>query len=215
MERMSRAEPRRIPKPEMEKRRRDRINHSLETLRLLLLENTNDEKLRNPKVEKAEILESVVEFLKAEQEGAEQCACQPKTPRRASDRSAQEKEITETPEYRVGICQCLWHVGNFIALKNREHGRLAVEKGLSLQKLSRPLPPSSSIILGEMCSPPKHWQLSKCRRQPATCPKQDCRFRPLTNHILALGPPKSEGPLLIPPRPEATSNTIVWRPWSQ
>ncbi|KPP64153.1 hypothetical protein Z043_117537 [Scleropages formosus] len=130
MKRMSRAEPRRIPKPEMEKRRRDRINHSLETLRLLLLENTNDEKLRNPKVEKAEILESVVEFLKAEQEGAEQCACQPKTPRRASDRSAQEKEITETPEYRVGICQCLWHVGNFIALKNREHGRVAVEKGL-------------------------------------------------------------------------------------
>ncbi|KAL4631410.1 transcription factor HES-7 [Arapaima gigas] len=51
----------------MEKRRRDRINQSLEALRLLLLQNTQDEKLRNPKVGKAEILESVVNFLKAEQ----------------------------------------------------------------------------------------------------------------------------------------------------
>lgn len=32
-----------ISKPQMEKRRRERINHSLETLRLLLLENTDDE----------------------------------------------------------------------------------------------------------------------------------------------------------------------------
>lgn len=32
-----------ISKPQMEKRRRERINHSLETLRLLMLENTHDE----------------------------------------------------------------------------------------------------------------------------------------------------------------------------
>lgn len=32
-----------VPKPLMEKRRRDRINNSLETLRLLLLENTHNE----------------------------------------------------------------------------------------------------------------------------------------------------------------------------
>lgn len=32
-----------ISKPQMEKRRRERINHSLETLRLLLLENTDNE----------------------------------------------------------------------------------------------------------------------------------------------------------------------------
>lgn len=30
-------------KPQMEKRRRERINHNLETLRLLMLENTADE----------------------------------------------------------------------------------------------------------------------------------------------------------------------------
>ncbi|KAM9795620.1 hairy-related 5 [Neosynchiropus ocellatus] len=54
-----------VPKPVMEKRRRERINHSLETLRLLMLESTDDKRLKNPKVEKAEILESVVHFLKA------------------------------------------------------------------------------------------------------------------------------------------------------
>ena len=32
-----------VPKPLMEKRRRERINHSLETLRRLLLENTRNE----------------------------------------------------------------------------------------------------------------------------------------------------------------------------
>ncbi|TMS17081.1 Transcription factor HES-7.1-A [Larimichthys crocea] len=59
---------RRVSKPLMEKRRRERINHSLETLRLLMLDNTHNEKLNNPKVEKAEILESVVDFLKTETE---------------------------------------------------------------------------------------------------------------------------------------------------
>uniref|UniRef100_A0A2K5Z402 BHLH domain-containing protein n=1 Tax=Mandrillus leucophaeus TaxID=9568 RepID=A0A2K5Z402_MANLE len=45
-------------KPLVEKRRRDRINRSLEELRLLLLN------LRNPKLEKAEILEFAVGYLR-------------------------------------------------------------------------------------------------------------------------------------------------------
>lgn len=35
--------PPKISKPQMEKRRRERINHSLETLRVLMLENTHNE----------------------------------------------------------------------------------------------------------------------------------------------------------------------------
>ncbi|KAM9850123.1 hairy-related 5 [Aulostomus maculatus] len=72
MKALTSAEPgqrmRRVSKPAMEKRRRERINHSLETLRLLMVKNTHNERLKNPKVEKAEILESVVQFLKTEQE---------------------------------------------------------------------------------------------------------------------------------------------------
>ncbi|XP_043393037.1 transcription factor HES-7.1 isoform X1 [Chelonia mydas] len=53
-------------KPLMEKRRRDRMNRSLERLRLLLLEATQDERLKNPKVEKAEILQKTVHFVRTQ-----------------------------------------------------------------------------------------------------------------------------------------------------
>ncbi|XP_075336667.1 hairy-related 5 [Odontesthes bonariensis] len=98
---------RRVSKPLMEKRRRERINHSLETLRLLMLENTHSEKLKNPKVEKAEILESVVEFLKTEKEtemGHQ--AVRPGCPRQHN--------------YREGMRSCLLRVSQFIANKSQE-----------------------------------------------------------------------------------------------
>ncbi|XP_013879598.1 transcription factor HES-7 isoform X2 [Austrofundulus limnaeus] len=51
-------------KPVVEKKRRDRINHSLAELRRLLLFSTSDPRLQNPKIEKAEILDLAVEYLK-------------------------------------------------------------------------------------------------------------------------------------------------------
>uniref|UniRef100_W5K6R6 Hairy-related 1 n=1 Tax=Astyanax mexicanus TaxID=7994 RepID=W5K6R6_ASTMX len=43
----------------IEKKRRDRINQRLDELRTLLLDNTLDSRLQNPKLEKAEILDSL------------------------------------------------------------------------------------------------------------------------------------------------------------
>ncbi|XP_072254981.1 transcription factor HES-4-like [Pyxicephalus adspersus] len=57
-------EDKKLMKPVIEKRRRDRINQSLEHLRTLLLEATHDESLKNPKAEKADILMKTVQFLK-------------------------------------------------------------------------------------------------------------------------------------------------------
>ncbi|CAJ0965708.1 unnamed protein product [Ranitomeya imitator] len=57
-------EDKKLMKPVIEKRRRDRINQSLENLRTLLLEATQDESLKNPKAEKADILKKTVQFLK-------------------------------------------------------------------------------------------------------------------------------------------------------
>ncbi|KAF7227783.1 transcription factor HES-7-like [Nothobranchius furzeri] len=51
-------------KPVVEKKRRDRINQSLSELRSLLLLSTSDPRLQNPKIEKAEILDLAVEYLK-------------------------------------------------------------------------------------------------------------------------------------------------------
>uniref|UniRef100_A0A3P8WKL4 Hairy-related 5 n=1 Tax=Cynoglossus semilaevis TaxID=244447 RepID=A0A3P8WKL4_CYNSE len=96
---------RRVPKPLMEKRRRERINHSLETLRLLMLESTRNEKLKNPKVEKAEILESVVEFLK-------------------TDNDVMPRDQTCTSQnkntYHDGMRSCLLRVSHFISTKNQD-----------------------------------------------------------------------------------------------
>ncbi|XP_069073165.1 transcription factor HES-7.1-A-like isoform X2 [Pleurodeles waltl] len=55
----------------VEKRRRERINSSLESLRVLLLEKRPNEKLKNPKVEKADILETAVQFIKAQNQSLE------------------------------------------------------------------------------------------------------------------------------------------------
>ncbi|KAM3927309.1 transcription factor HES-4-like [Leptodactylus fuscus] len=57
-------EDKKLMKPVIEKRRRDRINQSLENLRTLLLEATHDQSLKNPKAEKADILKKTVQFLK-------------------------------------------------------------------------------------------------------------------------------------------------------
>ncbi|XP_073676230.1 hairy-related 11 [Garra rufa] len=51
-------------KPEIEKKRRDRINHNLDSLKDLLFKNTADTRLQNPKLEKAEILELAVQYIK-------------------------------------------------------------------------------------------------------------------------------------------------------
>ncbi|XP_078526860.1 transcription factor HES-7.1-A-like [Lissotriton helveticus] len=62
---------RKLLKPVVEKRRRERINSSLETLRMLLLEKGPNEKLKNPKVEKADILETAVQFIRTQNQSLE------------------------------------------------------------------------------------------------------------------------------------------------
>ncbi|XP_016301886.1 transcription factor HES-7-like [Sinocyclocheilus anshuiensis] len=51
-------------KPVIEKKRRDRINHNLDALRDLLFKSTADTRLQNPKLEKAEILDLAVQYIK-------------------------------------------------------------------------------------------------------------------------------------------------------
>ncbi|KAA0709332.1 Transcription factor HES-7 [Triplophysa tibetana] len=113
----------RVPKPLMEKRRRDRINQSLETLRLLLLENTHNEKLKNPKVEKAEILESVVNFLKAEQKETDSYQITRGKRGRTEDYDGDLGSPCKRQSYRDGMRTCLLRVSQFIASKNYEFGQ--------------------------------------------------------------------------------------------
>ncbi|XP_041931250.1 hairy-related 11 [Alosa sapidissima] len=58
----------RVLKPVIEKKRRDRINQNLHELRVLLLRCTKDTRLQNPKLEKAEILDLAVQYLRRDTE---------------------------------------------------------------------------------------------------------------------------------------------------
>ncbi|KAI5105190.1 hairy-related 11, partial [Silurus meridionalis] len=51
-------------KPVIEKKRRDRINQNLAVLRALLFDSTADTRLQNPKLEKAEILDLAVQYIR-------------------------------------------------------------------------------------------------------------------------------------------------------
>ncbi|KAJ7313190.1 hypothetical protein JRQ81_004465 [Phrynocephalus forsythii] len=81
----------------MEKRRRDRMNQSLDRLRVLLFEATQDERLKNPKVEKTEILQKTVQFLKT----------QPLS-------ETKHKEDTFLERYHSGYRKCLAQATHFL-----------------------------------------------------------------------------------------------------
>ncbi|XP_008280434.1 hairy-related 5 [Stegastes partitus] len=124
---------RRVSKPMMEKRRRDRINHSLETLRLLMLESTKNEKLNNPKAEKAEILESVVEFLKTERKV--------KKGQKATtgvQSSEPRPTCSHQQSYHDGMRSCLLRVSQFVASKSQESGGTSGEPAKASFTLPEP-----------------------------------------------------------------------------
>lgn len=77
-------------------------------------------KLKNPKVEKAEILESVVNFLKAEQQSRPYLY-----PIKRGKRKYEEEDELGSPRkhqlnYRDGMRTCLLRVSNFIASKSQD-----------------------------------------------------------------------------------------------
>ncbi|KAG5851970.1 hypothetical protein ANANG_G00057470 [Anguilla anguilla] len=221
---------RRVPKPLMEKRRRDRINNSLETLRLLLLENTHNEKLRNPKVEKAEILESVVDFLKAEQEGGHEAwpTIGGKRDRPGGEDGEMKSPSKRHHSYHRGMRTCLLRVGHFIAAKSHEledsseecpqaksplyhvhsppYPPLAGETQLPItQDLeSKPglhMPPRQILPYGQLASPCSSLGM---KRLP------QARVCPTISHVLSnssSGVPSSKS--------SAVLSDTVWRPWPQ
>ncbi|XP_056426103.1 transcription factor HES-7.1-like isoform X2 [Hyla sarda] len=93
---------RKLLKPQVERRRRERINSCLEKMRLLLSEAMKDEKLKNPKMEKAEILEYTVEYLQSKIWSTERF-----------------HEDLQSVDYRSGFQQCLRTTVNFIT-RNRQ-----------------------------------------------------------------------------------------------
>ncbi|KAG8563636.1 hypothetical protein GDO81_016158, partial [Engystomops pustulosus] len=90
-------------KPQVERRRRERINSCLEKLRVLLSEvMKNEQKFKNPKMEKAEILEYTVDFLQSKIKSTQKF----------------HKDL-QSMDYLSGFRQCLQTTVNFIT-QNQE-----------------------------------------------------------------------------------------------
>ncbi|KAL3861022.1 hypothetical protein ACJMK2_007115 [Sinanodonta woodiana] len=60
---MDASELRKIKKPLIEKKRRDRINHCLDQLKCILLDNVKNNDTQNSRLDKADILEMTVKYL--------------------------------------------------------------------------------------------------------------------------------------------------------
>ncbi|XP_073343632.1 hairy-related 5 [Pagrus major] len=190
---------RRFSKPMMEKRRRERINQSLETLRLLMLENTDSENLKNPKVEKAEILDSVVHFLRTKNEV--------KKGHRAVNRVLsrdQGRACTRQHNYHEGMRSCLMRVSHFIASKSQELGETC---GDAVQaSLAYPEPQTHPSSPGGMYP------------SPAALSPQHLHHQHAMSHPYLTRVPVLHCDTREPFSPNAASTHItdpVWRPWPQ
>ncbi|KAG5844785.1 hypothetical protein ANANG_G00166390 [Anguilla anguilla] len=86
---------RKLLKPQVEKRRRERMNRSLESLRALLLQGSQHQALASRRVEKAEVLEHTVLFLQS-----------------AAHRGAAEG--SQQQDFQDGFSTCLQRAARFL-----------------------------------------------------------------------------------------------------
>lgn len=150
--------------------------------------------MKNPKVEKAEILESVVQFLRAE-----------KGPERAH-RAVEEQGPTLAGQqsYRDGMRSCLLRVSHFIASKNKE---IVESSGDAVRaSLSDPQePPLYPMLSPSANSAPlsPHYVLHRQQHAiPSPCLTQVTGLNGDTQELFSsmAGPQHTTEP--------------VWRPWS-
>uniref|UniRef100_G3UMG2 Transcription factor HES-7 n=1 Tax=Loxodonta africana TaxID=9785 RepID=G3UMG2_LOXAF len=198
-------------KPLVEKRRRDRINRSLEELRLLLLERTRDQNLRNPKLEKAEILEFAVGYLR-ERSRVEPPAGFPRSP-------AQDAEALASC-YLSGFRECLLRLAAFAheaspaaraQLFSALHGYLRPKPPRPEPVDLRPPAPRPSLHQ----RPPVHQgpPSPRCAWSPSPCSPHAGNPgapAPLTGLLPPPPPPnRQDGAPKAPPLPPSA----FWRPW--
>ncbi|KAK3527110.1 hypothetical protein QTP86_010994 [Hemibagrus guttatus] len=92
-------------KPQVERRRRERMNRSLENLRLLLLQGPEQQATSQRRVEKAEILEHTVLFLQSA-----------KKPR------AEDESSSEGHRFLDGFSACLQKAAHFLHEQSEAQG---------------------------------------------------------------------------------------------
>ena len=154
------SEHRRATKPIMEKRRRARINHSLNELKSLILDALNKDPTRNSKLEKADILEMTVNHL------------------RGLQRQQMAMEVTRDPtvlsKYRAGFSECATEVSRYVSkidgVDNGMKQRLISHLSNCVQSL--PSSPSSSTTSNAFASNSSSFQFLQSSAFPGQSPLQ-------------------------------------------
>ncbi|KAJ8342296.1 hypothetical protein SKAU_G00322240 [Synaphobranchus kaupii] len=190
---------RKLLKPLVEKRRRERMNRSLESLRALLLQRSQHQALASGRVEKAEVLEHTVLFLQS-----------------AGHRGAAEGR--QQQDFQDGFSTCLQRAARF--LRDDREGR-RVEAALSVT-LSRHLTHPGQVTRAPISPHSPHTQpKGQCAQlgsQNWHCSLQHgAAVRSNSSHQRTA--PLAQRHPNLPQRPQRealtspTNSQSLWRPW--
>ncbi|CAG9800437.1 unnamed protein product [Chironomus riparius] len=137
IKRATASDTRRSNKPIMEKRRRARINNCLNELKTLILDAMKKDPARHSKLEKADILEMTLAFLKNHQLNLQ----------RQQAAMSQAADATIASKFKAGFADCANEVGRFPGLEPQVKRRLLQHLSNCLngakQEPVLPSPPSS------------------------------------------------------------------------
>ncbi|XP_075047348.1 transcription factor HES-3 [Mixophyes fleayi] len=194
-----------VSKPLMEKKRRARINVSLEQLKSLLEKNYS-QNIRKRKLEKADILELTVKYMKTLQNAVQAGA-----------------PVFRSAEYQAGFQNCLSSVSRFL-IKSEESGGT---KPLSLaQDLSLTLP-----LVSGSCFSTKDSSSFVCSFSPDHKPSTNVGYPGTFNQPIKVKSAPQESsqspastvrsptrsisysPVIASPNGNRCTDQNVWRPW--
>ncbi|XP_056103268.1 hairy and enhancer of split related-7 [Rhinichthys klamathensis goyatoka] len=192
---------RKLLKPEVERRRRERMNRSLENLRTLLLQGPEHNSPSQRRLEKAEILEYTVLFLQNSV---------------AQAKKAKDVEGGEKHQFVDGFSSCLQKAARFLSDEGDSHGLEASVSETMCHRLTRPCM-SSSIRLPvrvQNSVPDSHAQQenSVCKQGlPSACRN----IVPDSNRFPSRNTDSNTQHSTARPdsQQQAVVSQTVWRPW--
>ncbi|KAI5089030.1 hairy and enhancer of split related-7 [Silurus meridionalis] len=202
MERLKKE--RKLLKPQVERQRRERMNRSLENLRVLLLQSPEQQVASQKRMEKAEILEHTVLFL-------QNSITETKKPR------AEDESLSERHQFLDGFSVCLQKAAQFLQEESETQG-LSESLSSSLYRcLSRPQRPGvrdvSHIAQGLQCVRRQTHTFSHPYRIPLrhtpTHSNTVLRQHNNNNNNNTAG---TSRPTTIT-SPQSVHRQCVWRPW--
>lgn len=203
---------RKLLKPQVERRRRERMNRSLENLRALLLQGPEHNNPNQRRIAKAEILEYTVLFLQ-----------------NSVAKKAKDEEEREKHQFMDGFSTCLQKAAHFLSNEGEARGLDGSVKAMLCQRLTHPcvpahirMPvkaPNSRMMVPESHAQQQHQQqTSVCKQELSSA----CRNIVLHHNRVPL---RSTEPSQLQchenthstARPtsqhQAPVSQPVWRPW--